>query len=285
MPDALYEQLDEHRWRATARTTGPWSPDAQHAGPPSALLGTVLADALGAGRMVRWTFEILRPVPVAELTTSVEVLRPGHKVAMGRAVLADDAGPVMTVQGWRIRERDVPLPPDRPDRSSTHGTTGRPDATDGTADARPGGTVDVTAMPGPHEAVAREFFPVDWDEGYHTAVEIRFVHGAFRASGDAAAWLRCRVPLVAGTELTPLQRLLVAADTGNGISSRLDTQQWLFVNTDLTVHVRDHPVGEWVGLDARTRFGPDGIGLATAQVHGAQGPIGTAHQSLIVEPR
>lgn len=264
MDECLYEQLDAHRYRSRAGTTGPWDPDAQHAGPPSALLGTVLADALGEGRMVRWTFEILRPVPVTELTTSVEVLRPGYKVAMGRAVLADDGGPVMTAQGWRIRELDdIELPADRP------GAQDVPDE----------------PIPGPDRAEHIDFFDVDWEEGYHSSVDVRFVEGRFKEPGDARAWLRCRLPLIGGTELTPLQRLLVASDTGNGISGRLDQRRWLFVNTDLTVHVRDLPSGDWVGLDSRTRFGPGGIGLATSTVHGEQGPIGTAIQSLIVEPR
>lgn len=265
MPDAFWEQLDDDRWRALPATRGPWSRDHQHAGPPAALLGTVLEDALGEGRLVRCTFEILRPVPIAEMTTTVEVLRPGRKVALGRAALLVDDEPVMTVQGWRLREDgDVDLRPDRPGADPA---------------------VPDEPLPGPDDAVPRPFFDVPWDEGYHEAMEVRFVHGAFTDVGDAAAWLRCRVPLVAGTELTPLQRLLVAADTGNGISARLTQDEWLFVNTDLTVHVRDLPRGEWVGLDARTRFGPDGIGLATATVHGEQGPIGTALQSLIVEPR
>ena len=261
--EAFYEQLDEHRWLATAATTGPWSPTDQHAGPPAALLGTLLAGALGDGRLVRMTFEILRPVPVAELTTEVEVLRPGRRVAMGRAVLATADGPVMTLQGWRIREAPGVLAPDRPD-----------------------GDVDVATIPGPDHAEPKPFFAVDWDEGYHTAVESRFVTGGYRETGDATAWLRCRLPLITGTPLTPLQRLLVAGDSGNGISSRLPQQQWLYVNPELTVHLRELPAGEWVGLDARTRFGPDGIGLATTTLHGeGQGAIGTASQSLIVEPR
>lgn len=255
---AFYERLDESRWRPTDATRGPWSFEHQHAGPPSALVGTVLADVLGPGRIVRCTFEILRPVPIVDLTTAVEVIRPGHKVALAQATLADDAGPVMLARAWRLREAEVDLGPDLD------------------ADA---------ALPSPDEAEHRPFFPVEWDEGYHRAVEVRFVDGAFNEPGDATAWLRCTIPLVSGTELTPLQRLLVASDTGNGISARLDVTAWLFANTDLTVHVRDMPSGDWVGLDARTRFGPDGIGLATATIHGEQGPIGTALQSLLVEPR
>ena len=94
------------------------------------------------------------------------------------------------------------------------------------------------------------------------------------------------VPLISGEPLTPLQRLLVCADTGHGISSRLSISEWLYVNTDLSVHVRELPAGEWVGLDATTRLGPDGIAMAQSTIHReGQGTIGTAIQSLIVERR
>ena len=53
-------------------------------------------------------------------------------------------------------------------------------------------------------------------------MEVRFVAGGFLEPGPATAWLRMRHPLVAGEEPTPLQRTLVAADVGNGISRRVD---------------------------------------------------------------
>ncbi len=42
MPDAFYER-DGERFLATELTRGPWDPDAQHAGPPAALLGRDVA--------------------------------------------------------------------------------------------------------------------------------------------------------------------------------------------------------------------------------------------------
>jgi hypothetical protein len=258
--DAFFERLDDARFRATAMTRGPWSIDHQHAGPPSALLGSQLAAQLGAGRIVRCTFEILQPVPITDLTVEVEVLRPGRNVTLGQATLSGPDGPVMLARAWRLRELAVDLPAD-------------------------GAIGTDTTMRGIDDAERQPFFSVEWDEGYHVAMEIRFVEGSFAEHGDAKAWLRSTIDLIDDEPITPLQRLLVAADTGNGISSRLPIREWLFVNTDLTVHVRDLPRGPWVGLDATTRFGPDGIGLATATIHAEQGPIGTAIQSLVVQPQ
>ena len=63
-------------------------------------------------------------------------------------------------------------------------------------------------------------------------------------------WLRMRQPLVAGEEPSPLQRVLVAADVGNGISAALDYRRYLFINVELTVHLERMPAGEWVCVDA-----------------------------------
>ncbi len=251
-----YERLDEGRYRSTVATRGPWSPDHQHAGPPAALLGGALADVLDVGRVTRVTFEVLRPVPITELTVTTSLDRPGRRVAMASGVLADDDGPVLLARAWAIREADVPL------------------------------EADVAATMAPvGDGAAASFFELPWDEGYHTSMELRTTRGDFTEAGDAAVWFRCLVDVTDDAPITPLQRVLAAADSGNGISARMDPNRWLFVNTDLNVHLADHPEGEWVGLDATTRFGPDGIGLATSTIHGEQGVIGAGSQGLLVEPR
>jgi len=66
-------------------------------------------------------------------------------------------------------------------------------------------------------------------------MESRFLRGAFTEPGPATVWMRMRRPLVAGEDPSPLQRVLTAADSGNGVSAALDWQAWTFVNVDLTV--------------------------------------------------
>lgn len=253
--DAFYEPLGDDRYRATALTRGPWDEHAQHAGPPSALLGSALEGALD-GPLARITFEILRPVPITELRVTTTVVRAGRSVRLGEGVLADDDGPVMLARAWTIRRADVDLPTALLDPPDT--------------------------LPSPDEAGTKSFFPVPWDVGYHTAMEVRFVSGGFMEPGPAQVWMRPRQPLVAGTELTPLQRVLVAADTGNGASARFETLDWVFINTDLTVHLTRYPAGEWVSLDARTTLEPDGVGLARSILRDEQGVLGHALQSLFV---
>ena len=101
--------------------------------------------------------------------------------------------------------------------------------------------------------------------------------------GPATAWFRLRVPVVAGEVPTPAQRAMAVADFGNGISSELEFGSHLFINPDLTVYLHRDPVGEWVCLDARTRFGPPGTGMAESALWDGRGRIGRAIQSLYVE--
>jgi len=94
-----------------------------------------------------------------------------------------------------------------------------------------------------------------------------------------------RVPLVAGEKILPLERVLAAADSGNGISNVLDFSTHVFVNPDLSVHLHRHPTGEWVCVEAGTSISSAGIGMTEAALHDEDGPIGRSVQSLFVAPR
>lgn len=66
----------------TALARGPWTPQAQHGGPPSALLARA-AERFEDGErtfVARLTIELLRPVPLAPLGLRTRFVRPGKKV-------------------------------------------------------------------------------------------------------------------------------------------------------------------------------------------------------------
>ena len=106
------------------------------------------------------------------------------------------------------------------------------------------------------------------------AMEIRFAHGAFADVGPAFAWFRLRVPLVAGEQPSPLQRLAAAGDFGNGIATAVSWATHVFINPDLTLYVERLPRGEWVGLDAVTRVGDAGIGVSDSALYDEHGRVG-----------
>lgn len=245
---------------ATELTRGPWSPEHQHAGPPAALIGRAVEAALPDDtpmQVARMTLEILRPVPIAELSVAVETIHAGRKLRLLDAELQSGGKTLIRARALAIRTADVPVPP-APDR-------GEP--------------------PVPPDAAAAFQFPFfTGDAGYHTAMEVRIARGEF-GRGPVAAWMRMRVPLVAGETPSPLQRVLTAADSGNGISLVLDVRRHSFVNPDLTVYLHRYPAGEWVCLDAVTTPQSHGIGLADTRLYDEQGPIGRGVQSLIIQER
>lgn len=257
MDDSFFVPLGHDRWRATEHTSGPWDPRFQHGGPPSALLGRAVEttdprEDLMVGRV---SVEILGPIPVGELTLRSRVSRPGRRVELVEATLSADGRDVATARAWRVTR------------------------TGSDAASAP------QAAPPPLPETPGEEHSQGWLGGYLSAVEWRFARGHFTTPGPSAAWTRMRVPLVPDEPPSPLQRVLVVADSGNGISSHHDPAQWHFINPELTVHLHREAVGEWVCLDAATTISPGGVGLATSVLSDLDGPVGVGAQSLLVAPR
>lgn len=259
-PKAFYQPLGGGRYASTELTRGPWDAGSQHAGPPSALLGFAVEHREGARedmRVARIALEIMRPVPLETLVATTRVTHASRGVEVVEAELAVEGGPVVvTGRAVRVRVADGAAP-----------------------------EVVPAQVFGDPEALVETPFAFRFAMGYHTAMETRFVAGAFDRPGPATVWFRMRYPLVEGEPVDPLSRVLTAADSGNGVSSVLDFGSYMFINPELSVHLRRYPRGEWVCLDAATTIEADGIGVAATDLHDASGPIGRGTQSLYVAAR
>jgi hypothetical protein len=262
--DALFVP-DGDAYAPTDLCRGPWSPDAQHGGPPCALLARAVegVDAPGPMAVTRLTFELLRPVPLSPLVVETTVLRPGRKVQLVGASLrvAHDGTEVVRVTALRIRTDSLPAP------------DGLPGASDGVPD-----------LPADTGSSAPPFALADEELRYfhRDSMEIRPVAGGFDRAGPATAWFRLRVPVVAGETPSGTQRAVASADFGNGLSWVLP-ESWLFINPDLTVHLLREPVGEWVCLAARTLPSDVGVGMAESALYDRDGRIGRSVQSLLLD--
>jgi hypothetical protein len=258
MSDAFYEPLGDGRFASTAHTTGPWSARSQHMGPPGALLVRAMEELASAApmRFVRVTIEILGPVPVAELTVTAGIERRGRAVELLGAELSAEGRPVARARAWRHVRSD---------------TT-----------ALAVGVDEKLAPPQDGDVMYR---PDSWGPGYLDAMRWRALVGHLGKPGPATVWAQQSVDLVAGEPPTGLQRLFVVADSGNGVSSRMDPHEWLFINSELTVHLYREPAGEWIALDATTAIGPDGVGTTFSVLHDLDGPVGRGAQALLIRPQ
>ncbi len=254
LPEGLSADGGE-TFRSTRSTAGPWSADAQHGGPPAALLGRAIEGVTEPGRMVgRFTMDLLGPIPVGPLSITADVVRPGRTVALVQARLYDEGAgrAVARAQAWTF-----------------------PLTTEGPAQ-------DRAPLPHTHADGHLEDPPASWASGYLDSLEWLWIDGAVTRPGPAVVWMRPRVRLVPGEEMTGLQRLLTCIDSASGASAALDPDTWGFMNTELTVHVLRPPVGEWICLQAETTLGSGSVGIAASAAYDERGLVGRSAQTLLV---
>jgi hypothetical protein len=233
----------------------------QHGGAPAGLIAREVQALAPELQVSRLTYEFLGPVPLAPVTVSAAIVRPGRRFQVAEAELVAGGRAAVRARAVLLRRGEVALPPE---------------------------AIPVTtALLAPDDGALPGQWGPEGEEAFHrTGMDIRFVQGNISERGPAAAWFRLAHPFIDDApEPPPVTRAAAAADFGNGTSRVLDFQQHLFVNTDLTVHLLRDPVGEWVLIDSTTELDPCGTGLATSRIHDARGPIGWSHQTLFVEER
>lgn len=255
----------------TEQARGPWDPGALHGGAPAALI-TAAFERMQPGAellIARLGFEFLRPIPLAPLTLSTRIVRPGRRVQELAAELItadggdDGTGGKLVCRASALRVQAIPA-----------------------AVPEPEGASDEQALPAPETGKAVRFsLNGSSESGFAaTAMEMRWLDDPW-ALGPSRVWMRLRHPLLPDEPLTPLTRLAATADFGNGVGAALPFERFLFINADLTIHLQRQPQGEWIGLHARTLLPSGGSGLAESVLHDVHGPVGRAFQTLVVQPR
>ena len=253
-------------YRSTELANAGWYDEGQHGGAFAALIAghvELTVPTLTAMEVSRLTVEIFRVIPLVDLRIETEVIREGKRIQSVQARVFDTSDTLLSVATvQRLRVADLRAPDDaRP----PGGNLGHPDDADGEiGDAWGVGEVGKTMF-------------------HRNAIEVREVFGGFAEKGPGGVWMRLKVPIIAGMEPTPLQRMVATADFCNGISRGLDFDQWVFMNPDLTVHAARYPSSDWVGLSAESAYGDLGRGLATGTLWDPHGWLGRSTQSLYLD--
>jgi acyl-coenzyme A thioesterase PaaI-like protein len=262
-PPALFTPAGDG-FRAAPLTRGPWDERMMHGGAPSALLAHAIETTEPGAELAvaRLTIEFLGGVPVGPVEVATSLAKPGRRLQIVEATLAAGGRRACLARAVRLR-RDEAEPDDA---------------------ALPPPLRCAAPLPAPESGEPWLGLVERDDLFYPGATEIRLVGGA-TGSGHAIAWIRMRGELLPGVAPSPLVRACAAADFSNGLSAILPFEDWMYVNTDLTVQLHREPEGEWIGLDAQTVAGPAGIGQAGGVLHDRHGPVGTCTQVLFIERR
>jgi len=259
LPRAFYLPAGDDTFHPTRATESPWDPGAQHGGPVSALLAHAMRrlDLEPGFLLVRITVEFLGVVPRSELQVAARLVRPGRRVRLIEAEARVQDRAVALARAWEIATRPGEL----------------------SEEVAPAAR---RSIPPPQP---QRFFAglVRW--GYGEAIEWRWASGAYDRPGPADVWARTRIPLVDGEPSCGLDRVLIVADSANGISAMLRPEEYLFVPPAVTVTLHRHPEGEWVNLRARTTLATNGIGSTIAVLADRNGELGSVTQPLLVTAR
>lgn len=259
-PDTCYyRDLGGGLFESTPATAGPWSPSAQHGGPPAALLARELErlDPNPDQRLARLTVEILRPIPVARIAVRTRVTRPGRRVMLLEAVIESQGAECALARGWRLERSSPAAPPTPPVLPPV----------------RDQAVPRADAWTGAHTG------------GYLSTIDAHLTSGRFANDGPTSAWMRVMVDLVEGEPMTALQRAIAVSDSGSGLSQGVDIGRFSAVNVELTFSAHRQPEGEWTHLASNTLVGPDGIARADTVLSDAAGDFARALQTLVVSAR
>jgi acyl-coenzyme A thioesterase PaaI-like protein len=307
-PESVFVPEGDGRYTPTEYARGPWDPGAQHGGAPATLIARAFERMQPGAELpfARLSFSFLRPVPLAPLTLTTRIVRPGRRVQELEAELrvARDgdgaAGLTPGVDPSTGATTDGPAGGELVCRAHALRLVPAPDELPALA-LQVVETHEAPPLPGREEGHSVTFAP---DGGEYrsfaaSAMEMRFLHGrplkgqlpevgvtsTHAPVGTAGVWMRLCRPVLPGEAPTPLVYTMAAADFGNGIAAVLPFDEYVFINADLAITLNRRPEGEWIGLDARTMLHPGGIAWAQSVLHDERGPFGLATQALVVQRR
>ena len=261
--EALYRR-DGEAFVGTNATQSSWSPGSQAGGAVLALLGHVLEDVptLTPMSLSRLTVDLVRPVPIGErLWIDHTVIREGKVIQVVDSVVRSTDSECVRARTLRIRDQELGGDAALAATTDDHGV--------------------VQALPAPHQLPSTGDLP--GVAGFLGAgVELRRNNEPL--DGPSIAWVRLRVPVVAGEPIRATSRVTAPMDCVNLIGVHGLPPAVTAINPDVSAHVMRSPVGEWVALVGDTRFASSiAHGFSMATMIDLDGVFGVTSTSQVVQ--
>jgi acyl-CoA thioesterase len=261
MTECLYHRID-NVFNPTPVAGSPWHPSLLHGGAVSALFGQVIEEQVAhwPGFFVnRITMNLLRPVPMQALTVATQWRREGNRLRLLQVdILAEGR---LVAQGEALLQKQSPVQlPDYAPRPAP-------------APAGPHGleSFDIQGM------LDSKGLPIPL--GFHTRVQVQQVT-PWNEQGAATGWIRVPVHIVAGVPLTPLTRVCMLSDLGNG-TGQLNVGNGVgCINADITLTLFRYPRSEWICFSSDAQLSDMGVGVVHTRLYDSDGAIGHVLQCI-----
>jgi len=226
----------------------PWNAKGQNGVALAGLAGHVIGQVPCPAEMhtARLTIDILGLVPRLPLEALIRVVREGRRVQLVEVDLV--AGGRTCVRATALRTRIAPSPVS--DQPLIH------------------------PLPDPDKAQGK----VPW-------VRMHRLQGSFLQVGPGAQWVQILTRVVAGHDLTPLERVAMIADFGSSTAPLVLPREWTFANLDVSAHLTRLPQGEWLLLETTSASSGNGIGVVDTRLGDVAGMFGHPHQTVFLDPR
>jgi len=261
MIEALF-QRDKELYVPTSACCSPWSRQHLHGGSVVGLMAHAVEQASDSVslNLSRLTVDLLRPAPCSPLAVSTRLVRGGKRLQILEASLLTGDTEVARASALFLENSPLPVP----DYGRFPGPEFDP----------PSGPVEtnISEAAGWHS----QFSPV----GLHSTVKAVVIDGV-KSEGKGIAWMKLPQPLVQGVTTSPTVMAATLCDFGNGVGQLGLSSGVGCINADVTLYLHRTPVGEWLGLDARSRMQETGVGLVETTLFDSQGPVGKILQAII----
>lgn len=261
MIEALF-QRDGELYVPTPACCSPWSSRHLHGGPVVGLMAHAVEQVSDnvSLNLTRLTVDLLRPAPYSPLTVSTRLVRGGKRLQILEASLLAGDTEVARASALFLENSPVSVP-----------EYGRFPAAEFDP---PSGPVEASIS----EAAGwqNQYSPV----GLHSTAKAVVIEGV-NAGGHGIAWMKLPLPLVQGVKTSPTVVAATLCDFGNGVGQLNLSRHVGCINADVTLYLHRSPVGEWLGLDARSHMQDTGVGLVETTLFDSQGPVGKVLQAII----
>ncbi len=258
MPDEPFFRLTDQGYEPNPVCRGPWGPATLHGRVVAGLLAREAEQMWGAEgmRVGRLTVDLYR-MPVFEpVHLRSTLVRETRRIKIVDTEFVNGGKPAGRASVVFLKESE-----------NADGDVWGPPPWDA-----PG----PETVPAPPPPEGRGDWKPMWD--------MRTIEGGFDSYGQKRCWIREVRPLVEGEELTPLQRVALAADLASPLTNS-GSNGLHYLNTDITLYLHRYPTTEWIGFETGGHHASDGIAVATCMLYDEEGTIGRSTVAAIANRR